>query len=80
MSEITTRSVESQTKMRAVAATAPEADNENVIELGPGFKLSDFYGNILNTRTRIDRHMHSQVDQTSISGFWRIFSERVGQL
>ena len=43
MSEITTRSVESQTKMRAVVADTPVADKENVIEFAPGFKFNDFY-------------------------------------
>lgn len=42
ISDITTRSVESHTKIRAVAAMAPEADNENVIAFAPGLRLSDF--------------------------------------
>src|ERR1700678_2782112 len=36
ISETTTRSVESQTNIRAVAATAPVADRENVIVFAPG--------------------------------------------
>jgi len=42
MSEMTTRSVESQTNIRAVAAIAPEADKEKVIALAPGLRLRDF--------------------------------------
>jgi len=42
ISEITTRSVESQTKIRAVAATAPEVESEKVIEFAPGRRFRDF--------------------------------------
>lgn len=42
ISEITTKSVDSQTKIRAVHATAPEVDSEKVIVLAPGFKLRLF--------------------------------------
>lgn len=42
MSDTSTRSVESQTKIRAVHAMVPEVESEKVIELGPGFRLSDF--------------------------------------
>lgn len=42
ISEMTTRSVESQTNIRAVAAIAPEADKEKVIALAPGRRLRDF--------------------------------------
>lgn len=43
MSETTTRSVCSHTKILAVAATAPVAEREKVIVLGPGCRLSAFY-------------------------------------
>lgn len=42
MSDTSTRSVDSHTKMRAVHAMVPEVDSEKVIEFGPGFRLSDF--------------------------------------
>lgn len=42
MSEITIWSEASQTKIRAVQVTTPDADNENVIEFGPFFNLSSF--------------------------------------
>jgi hypothetical protein len=44
MSEMTIKSVESQTKMRAVHATAPEADKLKVILFGPDLSSSAFYG------------------------------------
>ena len=43
MSETTTRSVDSQTKMRAVVADSPVADKEKVIEFAPDFKFNNFY-------------------------------------
>lgn len=43
ISETTTRSVDSQTKIRAVVADSPVADREKVIEFAPGFKFNDFY-------------------------------------
>lgn len=42
MSEITIESVDSQTNIRAVHATTPDADKENVILLAPGFSSSFF--------------------------------------
>jgi hypothetical protein len=42
ISETTTRSVDSQTKIRAVVADAPVADKEKVIEFAPGLKFNDF--------------------------------------
>lgn len=42
ISEMSTLSVCSQTKMRAVHAMTPEADSENVIVFAPGFKSSVF--------------------------------------
>lgn len=47
MSEITTKSVESHKKMRAVHAITPVVDNENVILLAPDFKLRDFCQSIM---------------------------------
>ena len=43
MSETTTRSVCSHTKILAVAATAPVAEREKVMVLGPGCRLRAFY-------------------------------------
>lgn len=43
ISEITTRSFESQTNIRAVAAIAPEADKEKVMAFAPGLRLRDFW-------------------------------------
>jgi len=42
MSETTTRSVESHTKIRAVHAMTPEVDRENVMVFAPDFRLRDF--------------------------------------
>lgn len=42
ISEITTRSVESHTKIRAVHAMAPEVERENVIVLAPGLRFRAF--------------------------------------
>ena len=42
ISEMTTLSVCSQTKMRAVQAMTPEADNENVIEFAPDLRFNVF--------------------------------------
>ena len=54
ISEITTRSVESQTKIRAVAATAPEVESEKVIEFAPGRRFRDFWGGIRQYRPKLD--------------------------
>ena len=54
ISEITTRSVESQTKIRAVAATAPEVESEKVIELAPGRRFRDFWGDIRQYKPKLD--------------------------
>jgi hypothetical protein len=42
ISDMTTISFESHTKIRAVQAITPVVDNENVMVFAPGFKLSAF--------------------------------------
>lgn len=47
MSEMSTMSVESQTKIRAVHAITPDVERENVIVFAPAFKLSAFCGSLI---------------------------------
>ena len=53
ISDTTTKSVESHTKMRAIHAIAPEAEREKVMELAPAFRLSDFW--LQNEDSLLDR-------------------------
>lgn len=75
MSEMSTRSVDSHTNIRAVAAIAPEADKEKVIEFRPGLRLRDFYNFArLHWAVSIKQSMYwnSQVDRTLSAEFWHI--------
>lgn len=72
ISDMSTRSVESHTNIRAEHAIAPVVERVNVMVLAPGFRFNDFCKNIcqvaIERRLRIS---NAQADLRSASVFWQ---------
>lgn len=76
MSDTTTKSVCSQTKIRAVHATTPVADSEKVMVFAPGLRSKDFCGMFSSATSDISYPIYDVLTgQTSDVMSWRIVSQ-----
>lgn len=72
MSETTTWSVDSQRNIRAVHATAPDAEREKVIVFEPALRSNAFYKMLMDQTNCLPSGIHSQADRKSAGASWRI--------